>query len=190
MWLPLPSPAVILIGDQGRCYTQVFIYDGHPYNLLVLVLVLNSTLFTHMCCFTGTKGIALLPQCYWCNPEKYGWSQPSQNHNKSQQIMNSVLIWLGKLPWKPLLWLLSWYHIFNSLAPRRFEWNFRQIIFMLNLVIDGWCISGKIALRWKSLDRSDDKSTLVQVMAWCCQAASQPLPEPMLTQICVAIWRH
>ena len=103
MWLHSPSPAVILIGDQGRCYTQFFIYDGPPYNLLVHVLVLNSDLFTDMCCFTGSKGIALLPQCYWCNPEKYGWSQPSQNHNKSQQIMNSVLIWLGKLPWKPLL---------------------------------------------------------------------------------------
>ena len=60
--------------------------------------------------------------------------------------------------------------MFNSLAPRKFEWNFRWVIFVLNLVIDGWCISGKIALRWMPLSLADDKSTLVQVMAWCRQS--------------------
>ena len=34
------------------------------------------------------------------------------------------------------------------------------------LVIDGWGIYGEIALRWLSLDLTD-KSTMVQVMAWC-----------------------
>ena len=43
-------------------------------------------------------------------------------------------------------------------------------------MIDGWCISGKVALR-KSLDLSDDKSTLVQVMAWCHQATSHYLSQ-------------
>ena len=33
------------------------------------------------------------------------------------------------------------------------------------------------------LDLSDEKSTLVQVMAWCHQATIKPLPEPILTQI-------
>ena len=42
--------------------------------------------------------------------------------------------------------------------------------FKVILVIDGWGISCEIALRWLSLDLTDDKSTLVQVMAWCCQA--------------------
>ena len=40
----------------------------------------------------------------------------------------------------------------------------------LILVTDGCDISSEIALRWTSLDLSDDKSTLVQVMAWCRQA--------------------
>ena len=44
---------------------------------------------------------------------------------------------------------------------------------MLILVTDGWDIS--IALRWTSLDLNDDKSTLVQVMAWCHQATSHYL---------------
>ena len=40
---------------------------------------------------------------------------------------------------------------------------------------DGYDISREIALRWTSLDLSDDKSTLVQVMAWCRQATSHYL---------------
>ena len=43
---------------------------------------------------------------------------------------------------------------------------------MFILVIDDWCISCEIAIRWIWLDLTDDKSTLVHVMAWCCQAAS------------------
>ena len=39
---------------------------------------------------------------------------------------------------------------------------------------DGYDISSEIAW-WTLLDFSDDKSTLVQVMAWCCQATSHYL---------------
>ena len=42
---------------------------------------------------------------------------------------------------------------------------------------DGCNISSEIALTWTSLDLSDDKSTLVQVMAWCRQAASHYLSQ-------------
>ena len=37
--------------------------------------------------------------------------------------------------------------------------------------------SGKIALRWMQMDLTDDKSTLVQVMAWCHQAPSHYLSQ-------------
>ena len=40
---------------------------------------------------------------------------------------------------------------------------------------DGCDISSEIALRWTSLDLSDNKSTLVQVMVWCRQASSHYL---------------
>ena len=40
---------------------------------------------------------------------------------------------------------------------------------------DGYDISSEIALRLTSLDLSDDKSTLVQAMAWCRQATSHYL---------------
>ena len=65
----------------------------------------------------------------------------------------------------------------NSLAPGRFNFNFRQVIFKLILVNGGWGISYEIALRWMPLDLTDDKSTLVQVMAWCRQATSHYLSQ-------------
>ena len=53
-----------------------------------------------------------------------------------------------------------------------FRCNFQAI-----LVIDGWGISCEITLRWMSLNLTDDKSTLVQVMAWCRQATSHYLSQ-------------
>ena len=63
----------------------------------------------------------------------------------------------------------------NSLAPGKFEWNFRYLILQIITVIYGWGISCEFTLRWMSLDLTDDKSTLVQVMAWCRQATSHYL---------------
>ena len=63
----------------------------------------------------------------------------------------------------------------NSWAPGRLQENLRKNIFKLILVTDGYGISGEITLRWTSLDLSDDKSTLVQVMSWCRQATSHYL---------------
>ena len=65
----------------------------------------------------------------------------------------------------------------NSLAPGKFEWNFIYVILKWILVNDGWGISCEIALIWMSLDFTDDQSTLVQVMAWCCQATSHYLSQ-------------
>ena len=66
---------------------------------------------------------------------------------------------------------------FNSLAPGKFEWNFRYAIFKQIVMIDGWGISCEIALIWMPLDFIDDQSTLVQVMAWCRQATSHYLSQ-------------
>ena len=65
----------------------------------------------------------------------------------------------------------------NSLAPGRFQLNFTWVIVQLILVIDGWGISFEIVLLWMSLYLIDDKSTLVQVMAWCRQATSHYLSQ-------------
>ena len=101
----------------------------------------------------------------------------------------SVIIWVTHISiWIQASWYMiqaSWYMIhslihFNSLAPGKFEWHFRYLIFQIIWVIDGWSISCEIALRscrWMSLDLTDDKSTLVQVMAWCRQATSHYLSQ-------------
>ena len=68
-------------------------------------------------------------------------------------------------------------NMFNSLAPGKFELNFRNVIFKQILVIDGWGISCEIAQIWMSLDFTDDRSTLVEVMAWCRQATSHYLSQ-------------
>ena len=68
-------------------------------------------------------------------------------------------------------------HGINPLAPGGFEWNFTRVILILILVIGGWVISCEFAVRWMLLDIIDDKSTLVQVMAWCRQATSHYLSQ-------------
>ena len=65
----------------------------------------------------------------------------------------------------------------NSLASGEFEWYFRYLTFQITAVIDGWGISCELALRWMSLDLTDEKSTLFRVMAWCRQAASHNLSQ-------------
>ena len=57
------------------------------------------------------------------------------------------------------------------------EWNFTWVILKLILVIDGRVISCEFAVWWISPDIIDDKSTLVQVMAWCRQATSHYLSQ-------------
>ena len=49
--------------------------------------------------------------------------------------------------------------------------------------VDILSISCKIALRWMPQDFTDDKSTLVQVMAWCHQATSHYLDQCWLRSI-------
>ena len=72
-------------------------------------------------------------------------------------------------------WSLLWEHWL--VGPWRFEWNFREMIFKLILQIDSWGIYCEITLRRMSLDLTDDKSTLVQVMTWCHQATSHYLSQ-------------
>ena len=68
--------------------------------------------------------------------------------------------------------------------------NLNVILQMQSSILLYWLVSSNLfyesVLRWMPHDLTDDKSTLVQVMAWW----RQPLPEPMLTKISNAIWRH
>ena len=63
----------------------------------------------------------------------------------------------------------------DSLAPGRSEYDFKNVIFNLVLLIGIFRSSHNNALRWMPQDLTDGKSTLVQVMAWCRQAPSHYL---------------
>ena len=64
---------------------------------------------------------------------------------------------------------------FNSLAPGRSECDSKTVIFYLVLLMGILRSSHDNALQWIPQDLTDDKSTLVQVMAWCRQATSHYL---------------
>ena len=71
----------------------------------------------------------------------------------------------------------------NALAPGRCGCNLKLINFKIISRIEISGISCEITRRWMPQDLTDDWSTLVQVMAWWCQATSQYLnqcwPSPM-----------
>ena len=92
-------------------------------------------------------------------------------------IYSPLLQWCINMVGGCHMYGLSESNYFNSLAPGKFEWNFRYLISQIISLIDGWVISSELALRWMSLDLTDDKSTLVQVMAWCRQATSHYLSQ-------------
>ena len=66
-------------------------------------------------------------------------------------------------------------HSLNSLAPGRFQFNFRLVIFKLILMNGGWGISYEIALRWMPQDLTDGSGNDLEL------SGNKPLPEPMLT---------
>ena len=71
-------------------------------------------------------------------------------------------------------WMMG---VFNSLAPGRPRCHFKTAIFNLVLLIGIFTSSKDNALRWMPRDLTDDKSTLVQVMACCLTAPSHYLSQ-------------
>ena len=85
---------------------------------------------------------------------------------------------LGSL-WSDTFWHRLGLHKthFNSSAPGRSECHSKDVIFNIVLLIGIFRSSHDNALSWMSQDRTDDKSILVQVMAWCHQATSHYLSQ-------------
>ena len=57
-------------------------------------------------------------------------------------------------------WQIQYTHLFiaviNSLAPEKYEGEFREIIFKLISVIDGWGNYHESALKWMPMDVTDE----------------------------------
>ena len=71
----------------------------------------------------------------------------------------------------------TYLRLFNSLALGRSECDPKNVIFNLFSLIGIFRNSYNIALQWMPQDLTDDKSTLVHVMAWCCQATNHYLSQ-------------
>ena len=72
---------------------------------------------------------------------------------------------------------------FNSLAPGRSECDSKNVTFKFFLLIASFRCTYDNALRWMPQDLTDDKSALVQVMAWCHQATSHYLSQCWLSSL-------
>ena len=65
------------------------------------------------------------------------------------------------------------WHLPSRVRFPRMNWN--EIIFKIILATDGRWFSCELSLKWRPLDLTVDKSTLVQVIAWCYQVTSHYL---------------
>ena len=73
--------------------------------------------------------------------------------------------------------------VINSLAPGRSECDSKNGIFNLVLLIGIFRSSHDNGLQWMPQDLTHDKSTLVQVVAWCRQATSHHLSQRWLSSL-------
>ena len=71
-------------------------------------------------------------------------------------------------------WINGWVNNREAGDLRRHRVHY-DVTVMLILMADVWGISYRMALRWMRLYLTDDKSSLVQAMAWCLQAISHYL---------------
>ena len=135
-------------------------------NFTCLVGIVNTTVYTRL-------GQFQVPQS-WAWQTVLILSTACENLNQHTAISTSgAEFWenLRSIPW--LLCQVS----FNSLAPGRPGCHFKTAIFNLVLLIGVFTASNDNALRWMPWHLTDDKSTWVQVMAWCHQAASHYLSQ-------------
>ena len=93
---------------------------------------------------------------------------------KEQKKSNSVAPPLGCMQ---LAFMQQYWAVINSLAPGKPGCHLKNAIFNLVLSIGIFTSSNDNPLRWMPWDFIDDKSTLVQVMAWCRQATSHYLSQ-------------
>ena len=72
--------------------------------------------------------------------------------------------------------------VYNSFAPRKFEWNFRYVIFKLILVIGGWSVSCEIAVGRLSVDLIDSWQVNIGSSKGLAPSGDKALPVPMSTK--------
>ena len=178
------GPRFVFFANMAKCTCQnqnigILLFSWiFSKNAILYKPYIKFTL--HHCFISGTWGpgapTGAPPQQWRCwgqpghqclggrHTEDSGWT-PGQTAGPHSGDNTESGIWVSKDPF------------INSLAPGKFEWNFRYVLFKLIFVIDGWGISCEIVLTWMPQNLTDDESTLVQVMARCRQATSHYLSQ-------------
>ena len=82
-------------------------------------------------------------------------------------------------------WCLHPRNALNSLSPGRCVCDLKCLNFIPNLGIDVLTVQGNSTMRWMAVDLAKIGSGNGLVLS-----GNQPLPEPVLTKIAVAIWHH
>ena len=167
-WIHKRYPYLTPSGELWDVFCEYFWENWPRYN--------STTLYFHIPLpLTLESHGPLNRQLNWNSLPERSWNPPGLEHPSQ----NCGQLWdYPQWQKKPALWTTGVVYArdwINSLTTGKFWWNFRYLIFQKISVIDGWGISCELALRWMSLDLTDDKSTLVQVMAWCHQATSHYL---------------
>ena len=180
------TPYLTLLGELWDVFCEYFLEDWPRYNGTTCIFIFHyHSLWNPKVLWTGSSTGTLSACSVWVE------LKPSRIRAPKPKMWTT----LGFNPqWqkKPAFWTRGvvfardW---INSLTTGKFWRNFRYLIFQKISMIDGWGISGELVLRWMSLDLTDDKSILVQVMAWCHQATSHYLNRCWPKSL-PPIWHH
>ena len=107
------------------------------------------------------------------------WVHP-MNHVQVRVLLSFVVVWHRLvLPISFIVISLLWdNHIINSLVPGRCGGNLKSAISKHMSWISSWVPLVKLVPgEWMPKNTFDLKSTLVQVMVWCCQVISHYLSQ-------------
>ena len=123
------------------------------------------------------------PWGQWVNPchvESGSWQANQVSMTAADALVCRVTNSLDSCPMEIGMQSSLWV---NSLAPGRCGCYLELVIFQLVSRINISNILCEIVLKWMAQDKTDDKSTLFQVMAWCHQSTSHHMsqcwPRPM-----------
>ena len=105
----------------------------------------------------------------WCNDNSVHLINRNFNCNTLTLSRN-----IG-IDFVPDIFAVPW--LFSLIGPWGIWIKFCTYNFQTILVVDGWGISCGSAPIWMSLGFTDDQSTLVHVMDWCCQTTSHFLSQ-------------
>ena len=105
------------------------------------------------------------------------WCRPG-NKSLSEPMMVSLMAHI----------CIAWHQWVNTLASGSCACKIKWVIFKLISRIDISCISFEIALRW--MPKTHWLLVNIGSGNGLVLSGNKPLPEPMLTRICVTIWCH